>query len=111
MPNLKDLMEALQAGWFPAFAALIGYFIVVAGDWYSIPYLGDAPEWLTTAATYVGVFALSVLLANIAYLPVRMWRALKRKQAHAKFFDAIQKEITNAPPQEIEALAYLVTSG
>jgi len=111
MPNLKDFMEALQAGWFPAFAALIGCSIVVAGDWYSIPYLSNAPEWLTTTAAYVGVFALSVLLANIAYFPVRIWQSIKRKQARAEFSDAIQKEIANAPPQEIAILAYLVTSG
>jgi len=111
MPNLKDFVDALQAGWFPALAALIGCFIVIVGDWYSIPYLGDAPEWLTTTAAYVGVFALSVLIANVFYLPVRIWKNFKAHKANAKYAEAIRSEIQNAPPQEIAILAYLITSG
>ena len=111
MPNLKDFMDALQAGWFPALAALIGCSIVVAGDWYSIPYLGNAPKWLTTTAAYVGVFALSALIANIVYLPVRFWRNLRARKAYAEFIMAIRAEIQNAPPPEIAILAYLITSG
>lgn len=111
MPSLKDFLEALQAGWFPALAALIGCSIVVAGDWFSIPYLGDAPDWLTVTAAYVGVFALSILLANIVYLPVRIWRKMKARQAREKFRSMIREEVQNAPPQEIAVLAYLITSG
>lgn len=42
---------------------------------------------------------------------IRIWLSLKRKQARIEFSNAIQKEIKNAPPQEISILAYLVTSG
>ena len=102
--ELRDFLEALQAGWFPALAALIGCSIVVAGDWFSIPYLGEAPDWLTVTAAYVGVFSLSILLANIVYLPVRIWRKMKARQAQEKFRSMVREEVQNAPPQEIAVL-------
>ena len=111
MPSLKDFWEALQAGWLPALAALIGGMVVVAGDWFNIPYLGDAPDWLTVTAVYVGVFSLSILLANIVYLLVHIWRKVKAWQAQEKFRAMVREEIQNAPPQEIAILAYLITSG
>ncbi len=70
MPSLKEFVAALQAGWFPALAALIGCFLVIGGDWFGLPYLTETPGWLLTTAVIVGLFSLSVLLANVAYLRI-----------------------------------------
>lgn len=85
--------------------------MVVAGDWYVVPYLGDAPDWITVTAAYVGVFALSVLVANIVYLPIRFWRRLKSRKQKAAHADRVRQEILSAPPEELAILAYLITSG
>lgn len=111
MPSLKDFIDALQAGWFPALAAFIGCSIVIAGDYYSIPYLANAPYWLTTIAAYVGVFSISILLANLAYFPVRFWKRYQFEQSKAEFIASIVEEIVSAPHEEQSILAYIVTSG
>jgi hypothetical protein len=81
MPSLKEFVAALQAG------------------------------WLLTTAVLVGVFSFSILLANIAYAPIVIWEKLKKRRARKTFKESIQQEILTAPPEEIEILAYLVTTG
>jgi len=111
MPSLKDFVEALQAGWFPALAALVGCAIVITGDWLKLPYLDSTPEWLLTTAVVVGVFAFSVLAANIAYLPVLLFKRLERARRREKFLDTVRATVRDAPADEITLLAYLVTTG
>ena len=111
MPNLKDFIAALQIGWFPALVALVGCSIVVAGDWFQLPYLSTAPEWLVTTAVTIGVFAFSILAANLAYAPVWIFRNYRRKKFHNKIKEKMLQEISTAPPEEIAILAYLVTMG
>ncbi len=111
MPTLKEFVEALQAGWFPALAALVGCAIVVLGDWYSFPYISESPDWLLTTVVVVGVFSFSILVANAAYLPVLLWNANTRARDRAKFRQMVRQEVENAPPEERAILAYLVTSG
>ncbi len=111
MPSLKDFVASLQAGWFPALAALVGCSIIVLGDHFSVPYLDQSPKYLLTIAVVVGVFAFSVLVANIAYLPVRVWKILYRRRTDRKFRAHMAREIQSAPAAELAILAYLVTSG
>lgn len=111
MPSLKDFVAALQAGWFPALAALVGCAIVIAGDWYQVPYLSSTPPFLLTAAVIVGVFAFSVLAANIVYAPIAVWRSMKRARAKKTFKEKIEAEVFSSPPEELAILAYLVTTG
>ncbi|MDD8024510.1 MAG: hypothetical protein PHX82_15535 [Paracoccaceae bacterium] len=111
MPSLKDFVAALQAGWFPALAALVGCAIVIAGDWYQVPYLSSTPPFLLTAAVIVGVFAFSILAANIVYAPIAVWRSIKRARARKNFKERIEAEVFSSPPEEMAILAYLVTTG
>ncbi|MES2336353.1 MAG: super-infection exclusion protein B [Pseudomonadota bacterium] len=111
MPTLKEFVEALQAGWFPALVALVGCAIVVMADWYSLPYISDSPKWLVTTAVVVGVFSFSILIANVAYLPVLLWNAVARARNRKKFRKMVRLEVENAPPDERAILAYLITSG
>lgn len=111
MPSLKDFVAALQAGWFPALAALIGCSFVVFGDAFQVRYLDASPPWLLTAAVVVGVFALSILLANLAYAPVALWRRYKRNAWRLERTERIIAEVNAAPVEEISVLAYLITMG
>jgi len=110
VPNLKDYVEALQAGWFPALASLVGCSIIVAGDWFKVPYLSANPEWLINVAVYVGVFSFAVLVANLVYLPLKLWRALKRRRERKLAQEAVNRRIEQAPDEEKGVLAYLVTT-
>ncbi len=111
MPTLKDFVAALQAGWFPALASTVGCSIIVAGDYYDLPYLGSTPDWVVSIAVVVGVFSISVLIANIAYLPVVVWVAIKRRIEAKKFRKVVTTEVENASQEEKRVLAYLVTAG
>jgi len=111
MPSLKDFVSALQAGWFPALASLVGCSIIVLGDFFGVRYLNSSPEFLITAAVIVGIFSFSILVANIAYLPVVVWRVIRKRQAREAFKVIISQEIETAPYDERALLAYLVTSG
>lgn len=111
MPSLKEFIAALQAGWFPALAALVGCAIVIAGDWYQVPYLSSTPPFLLTTAVIVGVFSFSILVANIVYAPIAVWNAIKRARARKRFKAAVEAEVSAAPPEEMMILAYLVTTG
>ena len=111
MPTLKEFIEALKAEWFPALAALIGCSVVIAGDWYSVPYFSDTPPWLITTVLVVGVFALSVLLANIAYIPILLATSFLRWRRRIKYAENIRNEVENAPAEERAVLAYLLSTG
>jgi len=111
MPSLKDFVAALQAGWFPALAVLIGCGVVIAGDFYQIPYLENIPDWLVTVAVVVGVFAFSILAANLAYAPVVLWRKIQRGLAQRERVSSLRREVLAAPPEEAWILAYLTTTG
>ncbi len=111
MPSIKEFVEALQAGWFTALVALIGCSVVVFGNWYAIPYLSNAPAWLVTTAVIVGVFASSILAANIVYLPILAIKWTKRRSASKAWKLKIKDLVDNAPNDEREILAYLVTTG
>jgi len=111
MPLLKDFVAALQAGWFPALVALCGCAIIIAGDWYKVPYLDDIPPLPISLAVIVGVFSFSILVANLVYVPVRVVEAVKRKRARQRFVERVQNEIFDAPNDELALLAYLVSSG
>jgi hypothetical protein len=111
MPSLKDFIAALQAGWFPALAALVGCSIIVAGDYFKIPYLDSSPDLLLTIAVVIGVFSFSILVANIVYLPITTWKAIKRRKSRKEFRKKLIREIEAAPDSEQAILAYLVTSG
>lgn len=111
MPGLRDFIAALQAGWFPALAALIGCLTVLVGDWFQVPYLSATPIWLLTTAAIVGVFAFSILAANVVYAPVLIWRKIQKKRAQREFRGVVRREVSSAPPEEMAVLAYLVTTG
>ena len=111
MPSLKDFIAALQAGWFPALAALVGCSIMLAGDYFEVPYLDASPDVLLTVAVVVAVFAFSVLVANVARLPFAIWKALNRRQLRREFLERLVREIETAPDTEKIILAYLATSG
>jgi len=84
MPSLKDFIAALQAGWLPAVTALVGSLRVLAGDQYNLPYLDNAPKWLTTTAAYTGVFAFSILLANADENSIWNLFGVQFKKCHQK---------------------------
>ena len=107
MPSIKEFVEALQAGWFPALVALIGCSVVVSGNWYAIPYLSNTPEWLITTAVIVGVFAFSILAANIAYLPILAITLIKRRSARKAWKLKVKDLVDDAPNDERAILAYL----
>lgn len=111
MPSLKDFVAALQAGWFPALAAFVGCSIIILGDHFEVPYLDATPDLILTLAVVVGVFSFSILAANIAYIPITIWKALRRRKAKEEFRAKLLREIQAAPDQEKTILAYLVTSG
>ncbi|WP_271880144.1 hypothetical protein [Phaeobacter italicus] len=111
MPSLKDFVAALQAGWFPALAAFVGSSIIVAGDYFKLPYLGSSPDLLLTIAVVIGVFSFSILIANIAYLPITIWKAFQRRNRRKEFRGKLVREVEAAPDSEKVILAYLVTSG
>ena len=111
MPSLKEFVEALQAGWFPALAALVGCSIVVLGDWYSLPYISVSPRWVLTTAVVVGVFAFSILAANAAYLPVYFWKSHARRRARLASLERMKKEVDSVPLEEQAILQYLSTTG
>ncbi len=110
MPSLKDFVAALQAGWLPAVAALVGSLLVLAGDQYDLPYLENAPKWLTTTAAYTGVFAFSILLANIANLPVLLWNEFQKRRRRKLYLESVWRTVQEVPPQEQTILAYLFSS-
>lgn len=111
MPSLKEFVAALQAGWFPALAALVGCSIIILGDFHNVPYLSSTPHVVLTAAVVVGVFAFSILSANLAFIPIKLWNAHTRRKAEKEFRERLEKEIENAPEPEQKVLAHLVTSG
>lgn len=111
MPSLKDFIEALQAGWFVALTIFVGSSIILAGDYWSLPYLDESPGWLLTSAVVAEVFSFSVLVANIAYIPIRAWQRLMRRRAQRDLKDEIKSLIDQAPEQEFYILMYLVKSG
>jgi len=111
LPSIKEFIEALQAGWFPALVALVGCSLLVAGHWYKLPYLEVFPDWVVTTAVVIGVFSFGIIVANIVYLPVVIWRMITRRRAKKQFKDWIQKEILAAPTAEVAILAYLLSSG
>lgn len=111
MPSLRDFVAALQAGWFPALAALVGCTIFIMGDYLKVPYLDQTPTLILTSAVVIGVFAFSVLAANVAYIPAAIWKALQRRKARSRFMEKLRLEVISSPAEETAILAYLVTSG
>jgi len=111
MPSLKDFVAALQAGWFPALAAFVGCSIVILGDYFKLPYLGKSPDFLLTVAVMVGVFSFSVLVANVVYLPISIWKRWEKRKKREAFRRKLIREVEAAPASEQAILAYLVTSG
>ena len=111
MPSLKDFIEALQAGWFVALTVFVGSSIILAGDYWSLPYLNEIPGWLITSAVVAEVFSFSVLVANIAYIPVKCWQWLRQRKARKDLKAKILSLIEQAPSDEFSMLLYLVKSG
>lgn len=111
MPSLKDFIEALQAGWFVALTIFVGSSIILAGDYWSLPHLNESPGWLLTSAVVAGAFSFSVLVANIAYIPVKLWQWLRRRKALKNIKNEISLLINQMPDQEFSILIYLVKSG
>lgn len=111
MPSLKEFVAALQAGWFPALAAFVGCSIIVLGDYFKVPYLDSSPSFLLVASVSVGVFSFSVLVANIAYVPIIVWKAIQNREKKKRLRKHFADEIEAAPNDEKAILAYLVTSG
>lgn len=111
MPSLKDFVSALQAGWFPALAALFGCSIIVFGHYFELPYLKSAPQLVLDVAIVVGVFSASILLATLVYLPIKIFQALAEYIRKAKKIKRLEREINDAPYDERAILAYLVSSG
>jgi Super-infection exclusion protein B len=111
LPSLKEFVEALQAGWFPALVAVLGCSLVLAGNWYDAPYLANMPSWLTTTVVIVGLFATSILLANLLYAPVALFNAARRWRVRKAWRSKIGKLVDEAPEGERAILAYLVTTG
>ncbi|WP_172982710.1 super-infection exclusion protein B [Roseovarius bejariae] len=110
MPSLKDFVAAMQAGWFPALAALVGCSIIIAGDFYDLPYLSATPDIVLTAAVVTSVFSFSILTANIAYVPVKVWAILKKRKAQKARRERLIRNVEEAPEEERAILAYLVSS-
>lgn len=110
MPNLKEFVEALKAGWLPALAAAIGCGLILLGDWYQLPYLSSAPPFVTTTAAYIGVFALSVLLANSVRLPIHLYKWIERYLRRRKTKKKIITTVEELPEPELWILAYLISS-
>lgn len=111
MPSLKEFVAALQAGWFPALAAFVGSSIILAGDYFKLPYLDTSPDLLLTIAVVIGVFSFSILVANIVYLPIVIWKLIQKRKNKKEFRKKLVREIEAAPDSEKAILAYLVTSG
>lgn len=111
MPSLNDFIAALKAGWFPALAAFVGCAVVLTGDQYSVPYLSGLPDWVYSTIALIGVFSISVLIANIAYIPIRIWNWYRANRSRKKYRAKIQKAVGELPSEEIGILAYLVTTG
>lgn len=111
MPSLKEFVAALQAGWFPALVALIRSGLVIGGDAFKIPYLDSTPRFIITALVIVAVFSFSILVANVVYAPVFLWKKWQKRKLKAKFRDLITSRINGLPDQELAILAYLVSSG
>ena len=111
MPTIKEFVEALQAGWYPALVALLGCSILVAGNWYAVPYLANAPDWLTTTGVVVGVFAFSILIAKIFSLPMELVKWFRRRQARRDWRLKIEQLVQDASEPERSVLAYLITTG
>jgi hypothetical protein len=111
MPSLKDFIAALQSGWFPALACIIGCTIIIAGDYYQIKYLDSVPEWIILTATLLWVFSFAILVANIAYIPVHLWKGMKRNKAKFEQSVSLINSVISAPPEERAVLAYLATTG
>ena len=111
MPSLKDFVDALRSHWFTAVVALVGCAMIIAGDYFQVPYLNSSPGFLLTTAVVIGVFSLSILVANLVYLPVAIWKALRRLRNKRKFRIYLAQEIESAPDIEKYVLAYLITSG
>jgi len=76
-----------------------------------MPYLSDAPGWLNTTAVYVGLFALSILAANLLYAPIVGIKAYKRWRARKAWNSQIRDIVEEAPFDERAMLANLVTTG
>ncbi|UWQ33841.1 superinfection exclusion B family protein [Leisingera sp. M527] len=111
MPSLKDFVAAMQAGWMPALAAFVGCLSVLAGDYYKLPYLDSAPDWLTTTAAYVGVFAFSILVANLFRLPVLAWKKRQSRRKERQLRARLRKSLDEAPDEELDLLMSLFASG
>lgn len=111
MPSLKDFVDALQAGWFPALAAFVGCAIVVLGDYYQLPYLDEIPKFILNVAVIVGVFSFSILSANVARVPVAIWKLIRNRRYARMFKEKIISEIQAVPKSEEVILSYLATSG
>ena len=88
-----------------------GCSIVVAGNWYKVPYVSDFPYWVVTTAAAIGIFAFSILVANIAYLPIIVWSKLARSRARKQFRDSVRNEVELASNEERAILAYLISTG
>ena len=111
MPSLKEFVDALQAGWFPALVAFLGCSLGLAGNWYHVPYLTDAPAWLTTTAAAIDIFAISILSAKLIYAPIAAIKTLLRWRKKKAWALKIRGVVEDAPYDEKSILAYLVTTG
>ena len=92
-------------------AAFVGCSIIVAGDCFNLPDLETSPDLLLTIAVVIGVFSFSILVANIAYLPITIWKAFQRCKSRKELRKKLVREVESAPDSEKAILAYLVTSG
>lgn len=76
-----------------------------------MPYLTDAPSWLITTAAIVGVFAFSILVANIVRAPMIAFQSFRRWRANKAWKLKVAALVEEAPYAERAILAYLVSAG
>lgn len=110
MPTLKDIREFLEMGWFPAVVGLIAYAIVLAADYFKVPYLSGLPTFVLNVAAVGVVVCFSIVSANLIRLPIAGFNWFRRKLLIKRNRELIKKALAEVNDAEGYALAYLITT-
>lgn len=107
IPSLKEVVEAIQAGWFVTLVISISCGVTLWGISAEHPYFNSVAPWVVSAVAIVGVFSSTAfcftLLVHLAKVVQYVWRWRQRSQLKKE----LQNRMSNLNPEERNILSYL----
>ena len=110
MPTLKEFVEAMGVAWPIASSMLIGSALLLAANYYGVPYAVNIADWLLSVVFIIAVFSAGICLTQVllafarvvSYVRVSLkWRKTKKRRI---------EWLHKLPRQEYEVMVYFFSN-